>query len=177
MRTNRISIVLLLVAFGLLGLFAAGCGSDDSSSDSKSDSKTTESTSDAETTDATDTTATDTTASTDAATATTLKVEGGEMYLKPTTFTAPAGDVTFEFTNAGKVEHELIVLKTDAAVGSLKPGDDGRVSEDESVGEVSETPAGETKSETINLKPGKYLLVCNIPGHYAAGMRATLVVT
>jgi uncharacterized cupredoxin-like copper-binding protein len=106
-----------------------------------------------------------------------LSFDAGEMYFKPTTVTAKAGKATFVLKNSGVVVHELIVLKTDAAIGSLTPGADKRVSEDSSVGEVSETDPGETKSADITLTPGNYLIVCNIPGHYAAGMRAKLVVT
>jgi uncharacterized cupredoxin-like copper-binding protein len=29
---------------------------------------------------------------------------------------------------------------------------------------------------TLNLKPGHYSLVCNLPGHYMQGMRADLTV-
>jgi uncharacterized cupredoxin-like copper-binding protein len=50
------------------------------------------------------------------------------------------------------------------------------VSEDASVGEISETDGGAFKSHTFNLKPGHYVFVCNIPGHYANGMRGELTV-
>ena len=36
---------------------------------------------------------------------------------------------------------------------------------------------GATKALTLDLKPGTYLLVCNLPGHYAAGMWTVLTVT
>jgi uncharacterized cupredoxin-like copper-binding protein len=106
-----------------------------------------------------------------------VNVDAGEMYFKPTAVSVKSGKVRFVLKNSCTVVHELIVLKTDAAVDSLKVGADGRVSEKASVGEVSETDPGATKSETITLTPGKYLLVCNIPGHYAGGMRATMTVT
>jgi uncharacterized cupredoxin-like copper-binding protein len=34
-----------------------------------------------------------------------------------------------------------------------------------------------TKSITIDLKPGHYALVCNLPGHYGLGMHVDLTVT
>jgi uncharacterized cupredoxin-like copper-binding protein len=89
---------------------------------------------------------------------------------------APAGKVQLTLRNAGKVEHELVVLKTNADPASLKVNGGGRVSEAASVGEISETAAGATKSTTFDLKPGRYVYVCNIPGHYAGGMHGTLVV-
>jgi Sulfocyanin (SoxE) domain len=37
-------------------------------------------------------------------------------------------------------------------------------------------PVGESKTLELNLEPGKYALVCNISGHYAAGMYADFTV-
>src|SRR6266542_2824896 len=79
--------------------------------------------------------------------------------------------------HGGSKVHEMVVLKTDAAPGSLKVGADRTVSEDTSVGEDSETAAGKTKSTTINLKPGRYILVCNIEGHYQKGMYTAFTVS
>ena len=89
---------------------------------------------------------------------------------------APAGKLKITLDNAGKIEHELVLLKTSATPGALKVAADGRVSEAASVGEVSETKSGVAKSTTFDLKPGRYVYVCNIPGHYAQGMRGVLVV-
>jgi uncharacterized cupredoxin-like copper-binding protein len=50
------------------------------------------------------------------------------------------------------------------------------VSEKTSVGEVSETKAGASKTAAIELKPGQYVFVCNIPGHYKGGMFGRLTV-
>jgi uncharacterized cupredoxin-like copper-binding protein len=91
--------------------------------------------------------------------------------------TAPAGNVTFTFKNTGTKQHEMIVLKTDDAIDSLVVGADDKVSEAASVGEISETDAGKTVTKTFPLKPGKYILVCNIAKHYAQGMRVAFTVT
>ena len=37
-------------------------------------------------------------------------------------------------------------------------------------GEVSELDPGKSDTLTVDLTPGKYLLICNVPGHYGAGM-------
>ena len=47
----------------------------------------------------------------------------------------------------------------------------------ESPGEIPDVEAGATKSADFELKPGKYVMFCNLPGHYAAGMYGTLTVT
>lgn len=89
-----------------------------------------------------------------------------------------AGKVTFRVKNTGKMEHELIVLKTDAAPDKIPvdPANTAKVDESTSVGEVSDVPAGETKSAVIELTPGKYVLICNKPGHYAAGQHVAFLV-
>ncbi|MCW2925700.1 MAG: hypothetical protein JWM98_3104 [Thermoleophilia bacterium] len=142
------TLVSVLVAGALL---VGGCGSSNDSG--KSDSKKS------------------------AAADTTIKVTADEMSLTPATFTTKAGKVKFTLKNAGSIEHELVVLKTDAAPDSLKPDAKGKVPEGDSVGEVSETKAGATRSTVLDLKAGSYVLVCNISGHYGAGMRGTLKVT
>jgi uncharacterized cupredoxin-like copper-binding protein len=92
----------------------------------------------------------------------------------------PAGDVSFRVWNAGMMVHELVVLPLPPdGVGTRTVGSDGRVSEEGSLGEASRT-CGEGAGEGIapgaagwvilHLDPGRYELICNLPGHYAAGM-------
>ncbi|HZD00981.1 MAG TPA: sulfocyanin-like copper-binding protein [Actinomycetes bacterium] len=113
---------------------------------------------------------------------TAVNVAGGEQpdgkyYLNVTPASVKAGPTTITFENQGKIEHEVVVLKTDTPADQLKVGADHRVSEDASVGEVSETKAGQTKSATIDLPPGKYVLACNIERHYEKGMYTAFTVT
>ena len=88
----------------------------------------------------------------------------------------PAGPVTFTFENAGDRQHEMILLKTDTAIDALVITAD-RVSEDDSVGEIPETDAGVTASQTFDLAAGNYVIVCNIEKHYGQGMRVAFTVT
>ncbi len=37
--------------------------------------------------------------------------------------------------------------------------------------------AGKSQSRAIDLAPGTYLFVCNIPGHFKAGMFTVVTVT
>ena len=87
------------------------------------------------------------------------------------------GKVTFTFKNTGNRQHEMIVLKTDEAFDQLKVGADNKVSEDASVGEISETDQGKTVTKTFDLAAGSYVLVCNIEKHYNQGMRSAFTVT
>ncbi len=153
------------VALSMFAPLLMACGDDDSSSSS-------------DTTAAADGGVTVTTA----ANGTAVSVEVGDksddtMYLTPDTTSVPAGPVTFTMHNAGTVEHEMVVLKTDTPADQLTVGSDDKVSEDDSVGEVSETEAGDTGTLTVDLEPGKYVLVCNIAKHYGKGMYAAFTVT
>ena len=99
------------------------------------------------------------------------------QFLKVDPLTAPTGKVTFTFVNTGNRQHEMIVLKTDEKADSLVVGSDNKVSEDKSVGEISETDAGKTVVKTFDLAPGHYVLVCNIAKHYTQGMKSDFTVT
>ena len=103
-------------------------------------------------------------------------VTSSEYAFSASAIDAPAGKLKLTLANAGAIEHELVVLQSPADPGSLKIDAKGRVSEAASVGEISETKAGASKSTTFDLKPGRYVYVCNIPGHYGSGMRGVLVV-
>lgn len=94
---------------------------------------------------------------------------------------APAGVVTFQVKNTSKdTVHEMIVMyMADPSKALPYIAAETRVDEDKAgdKGEVSELDPGATGALTVVLKPGKYLLICNVPGHYSAGMWAPFEVT
>jgi uncharacterized cupredoxin-like copper-binding protein len=111
-----------------------------------------------------------------------VAVEAGDtsdtvQFLKVDPVSVPAGKVTFTFVNNGKKQHEMIVLKTDEKFDALAIDSANKVSEDASVGEISETDAGKTVVKTFDLAAGNYVLVCNIEKHYGQGMRSAFTVT
>lgn len=114
-----------------------------------------------------------------ASTPTHVRVTLKEMSITLSVATIPAGAVIFDITNTGAVEHELVVLKTDIAEGSLPDNEEeaGKAAEVGNAGEIDPVPPGATLSLSLTLGPGNYLLVCNKPGHHAAGMHAALTVT
>lgn len=71
-------------------------------------------------------------------------------------YRAEAGEVTFVYENKGSLPHTLLIEGID---------------EDEFFLEVGDTDTG-----SVELEPGTYTLYCDVPGHQAAGMEATLVV-
>jgi uncharacterized cupredoxin-like copper-binding protein len=88
--------------------------------------------------------------------------------------TAKAGKVTFVAGNAGAIKHEFVVLRTSKPAGALLQG--SRASEAGHVAEIEDIAPGQSKRLVLNLKPGHYSLVCNLPGHYKAGMFANFTV-
>ena len=112
------------------------------------------------------------------------------MTLTVTPTSATAGDVSFAVKNAGTIDHEMIVLKTDTAFDQLPVVDAGdppapvttgadKVDEANKVGETGDPnlKAGESRTFTIKgLAAGHYVLVCNIAKHYGLGMRAAFTV-
>jgi uncharacterized cupredoxin-like copper-binding protein len=103
-------------------------------------------------------------------------VELGEMFIKPASQPIAAGRTTFDVSNAGSVTHEMVVVRTDTPAGQLPTNGAGEASEKGSIGEVADLKAGKSDSLTLNLKAGHYALICNLPGHYAAGMYTDLQV-
>jgi hypothetical protein len=74
---------------------------------------------------------------------------------------------------------KLVVLRTNVSHGAL-PQKGGRVKERGAVrvvDEVEDVQPGSKRSLTVRLAPGRYVLICNLAGHYAAGMHAALRVT
>jgi uncharacterized cupredoxin-like copper-binding protein len=45
------------------------------------------------------------------------------------------------------------------------------------LGEISDLKPGAKGTMTLDLKPGSYVVICNQPGHYKAGMMTALTVT
>lgn len=106
-------------------------------------------------------------------------VEGNfQIFLNRSTI--PAGQVKFGLTNIGPDEHEFVVFKTDLSPDQL-PVENGQVIEDDpalqKIGEQEKFPAGETRTLSLDLQPGAYVVICNLPGHYEQGMRFGLTVT
>jgi len=96
------------------------------------------------------------------------------MGISVTPETVKAGEVTFEVLNSSKdTIHEMIVAKIKDMNQPLPYIDDeNEVNEDKygDLGEVSELDPGKSGALRLDLKPGKYILYCNVPGHYMAGM-------
>ncbi|MGZ8764972.1 MAG: hypothetical protein ACXW2C_04655, partial [Acidimicrobiia bacterium] len=68
-----------------------------------------------------------------------------------------ANDGTIAVTNAGTVEHNLVIRGTDKKTANLKPGESAPI-------------------DLGGLKTGHYDILCSIPGHESAGMKGMLMI-
>jgi uncharacterized cupredoxin-like copper-binding protein len=104
-----------------------------------------------------------------------VKVTLSEFKVVPKPASVKAGKVVFTAANAGSIDHELVVLKTNIAPGKLKVKGAQAV-ETGRGGKAADIAPGKSKKLTLTLKKGKYVLLCNVPGHYQAGQRTGFVV-
>jgi plastocyanin len=72
----------------------------------------------------------------------------------------PAGKVKFNVTNAGQFGHNAVVLDSNGELGRTP----------------NFTSAEGPQTFEVDLKPGEYTVICDIPGHPEQGMKTTLVV-
>jgi uncharacterized cupredoxin-like copper-binding protein len=98
----------------------------------------------------------------------------------------PAGAVTFVASNFGRLNHELLIFPMAPDGPGTRPVDTGgKIDEASSLGEASRSCAsgvgdgiapGTRSWITVNLSPGIYELLCDLPWHYANGMFTTITV-
>lgn len=144
---------IVFISAVIAALTVAACGSDSKSAPAPSAKATTPTTTAAK-------------SGGNGAVAVTLK----EFTLVSAPATADVGSVVFTVQNAGKLKHEFVVVKTAKSPAGLLKGDEA--DETGAVGEIGDLPAGATKKLTLMLKPGHYVLLCNVAGHFKAGQRA-----
>jgi uncharacterized cupredoxin-like copper-binding protein len=93
--------------------------------------------------------------------------------------TIPAGKVVFQAANRGPDAHELIVVRAQTRALPLR-SDGMTVDEEElrhaTVGALEPGEPGSVRDLEVRLSPGRYVLLCNMAGHYMGGMHAVLTV-
>ena len=101
-----------------------------------------------------------------------IYVQLGDIWAAPAVASVPAGKITFHAYNVGRLTHELMIermpMKFDAP---MQPN------EDAAQGMIQDMPGGGHGRMTVRLKPGRYVLFCNVEGHYAAGQHIPFTVT
>jgi uncharacterized cupredoxin-like copper-binding protein len=103
-----------------------------------------------------------------------VNVTLNEMAISLSATQVTAGKVTFIARNIGATEHEFVVLRKSSS-GNLRVAA-FKADESAKIGEIDGVAPGRTRRTTLTLQPGRYIVICNVPGHYQLGMRAELVV-
>jgi hypothetical protein len=96
--------------------------------------------------------------------------------------TIPAGVVSFQIHSRGPSTHEFVIFETTQAADRMPLGTDGLTIDEDSpllrpAGELSQVDIGASDQLVLRLPVGRYVLVCNMEGHYLGGMYLSLVVT
>lgn len=110
--------------------------------------------------------------------------DGGDvtgMKMIATPDSVKAGQITIHATNESKgLVHEVVVILAPKD-GAPLPYDSKTAAVVEKrvkdIGEVPDLAPGKSGTLTLRLAPGNYLLICNQPSHYKAGMWTRLTVT
>lgn len=90
-----------------------------------------------------------------------------------------AGDVELVVHNKGPASHELIVVREGR--GGLPLRSDGLTVDEDALqkreaGALEPDTVGTARKLDVHLVPGRYVLFCNMSGHYLGGMHTVLVV-
>ena len=96
-----------------------------------------------------------------------------------TTKQVPAGDVVLRVRNRGPGTHEFLVVR--ASTARLPFRSDGLTIDEDAVtkaevGVLEPGHAGVVRELRVRLTPGRYVLFCNMSGHFLGGMHSELVV-
>ena len=90
----------------------------------------------------------------------------------------PPGDINITLTNAGQLEHNMIVLNQ-SSYDDFPIADDGSadLTGIEVLLEISTTQPGQSGNGLLTDVPaGVYAFICNIPGHYSSGTVGKFIV-
>jgi uncharacterized cupredoxin-like copper-binding protein len=93
----------------------------------------------------------------------------------------PAGTVSFRVLNQGPTTHEFIVVRTDRAPDKLPLQRDGLTVNEDAPGidlldEVEGLDIDDRRTLVLDLAAGRYVMYCNLEGHYLGGMHGALIV-
>ncbi len=105
----------------------------------------------------------------------------GMMAIRADQASVKAGTIAFDVTNWSRsVIHEMVIVSVDSPDAPL-PYDYNKLEVPEEqvkvVGDSGTLAPNASKTVEVALTPGSYILLCNVPGHYAAGMAVGFTVT
>ena len=108
-----------------------------------------------------------------------VRISEHDFQISARPWQVPAGTVRLVVSNLGPDTHELIVVR--ATDGPLPMRSDGLTVSEEAlkpvtVGSLDGGAPGSVRDLVLHLRPGHYVVFCNMFGHYMGGMHADLVV-
>ena len=109
-----------------------------------------------------------------------LDVRIKDFDIEPAARTVPAGGMTLDVWNEGPTTHEFVIVRSELPAGSLPIASDGLSVDEDRVtvlDELEEVEDGTSDALTVSLTPGRYVMFCNLDGHYLGGMHAAIEVT
>jgi uncharacterized cupredoxin-like copper-binding protein len=100
-----------------------------------------------------------------------------EWSVTPSVAEVREGKIAFEVRNDGTMAHQLLVIKNDMPPEMLPVANGSIVlAQVNVVRSLEAVAAGSTAELGFDATPGKYVMVCNVPGHYQQGMAASFLV-
>lgn len=108
-----------------------------------------------------------------------INIDLAEFTLKASAVSAPAGTVNFSAKNGGANNHELVIVRSNAAPGSLALNAANGVDEAQIqiVKRMDRIAGGASGTLSADLTAGTYILLCNVGTHYSRGMNIAFTVT
>ena len=109
-----------------------------------------------------------------------ITVTEKDFSLSATSSKVVKGNVTVTVKNEGSQQHELVFFRTDLDENNMPLEPDGRKIDEEGSGithldpEAEDLNPGDSKTITIDLPAGRYVVVCNIELHYKQGMHTVV---
>jgi uncharacterized cupredoxin-like copper-binding protein len=116
--------------------------------------------------------------SSSAATGSRINVTMKDFGIKVSRHSVPAGTVVLHVTNHGPSTHEINVDLTRYASGRMPLKADGLTAAEDAkglhrIGSLEQVNLHSTADLSLELKRGRYVLWCNLEGHYLGGMHET----
>jgi uncharacterized cupredoxin-like copper-binding protein len=107
-----------------------------------------------------------------------INVRMSDFSIEVSRHSVPAGTVDLHVTNDGPSTHEINVDLTRYAAAKIPLQADGLTAAEDARGlhrinSIEQVNLHRTDDLKVDLKPGRYVLWCNLEGHYLGGMHAT----
>jgi uncharacterized cupredoxin-like copper-binding protein len=95
----------------------------------------------------------------------------GDMWIKSSAASVKAGKVSFAVANQGGTMHQFAIVSAPAKISGGTPVASTVLAKGRML------TGGQKETVTATLKPGAYVLVCLMPGHFAAGQHIPFTVS